>query len=231
MYKVLFGDVFSSDLGLILYDYPEIERGTQGVEFINVLGREEALTVKQASRSNTKIKCTFTAITKNAHHRERLDEKVRQWTEQTGELRISEFLDRFFKVKHAYFEKAERESRKVTRYIVTFECSPFIYLDAGKFTHTIAEASINPYERSAPLYKIKGNGTCFLKVNGKTIKAIVEKELSIDTELMIAYNEAGAPAQTAITGDYESGHLERGKNTITVTNGFSVEILPRWRQL
>lgn len=70
-----------------------------------------------------------------------------------------------------------------------------------------------------------------LTVNGKKVTANVGQNLTIDTELMMAYREDGTIQNTALTGDYEELFLQPGDNTITFSSGFIVSIVPRWRIL
>ena len=105
------------------------------------------------------------------------------------------------------------------------------YLINGMNEYDISEINKNPYLMSKPIYKIKGEGICTISVNGKTVKANVGQNLTIDTELMIAYREDGTMNNTAITGDYESLYLPEGDLSVTATSGFDVKIIPNWRCL
>ena len=68
-----------------------------------------------------------------------------------------------------------------------------------------------------------------LTVNGKTMKATVGQNLTIDTERMLAYRTDGTLMNTSVTGDYEDLYLQAGENEISITSGFSLKIIPNWR--
>ena len=79
--------------------------------------------------------------------------------------------------------------------------------------------------------KITGTGACTLTVNGKTMQATVNQDLTINTDRMISYNSQGASQNTLVTGDYEDLYLQPGDNTISITNRFTLQIIPEWRCL
>ena len=78
-------------------------------------------------------------------------------------------------------------------------------------------------------YIISGEGRCTITVNGKNMTANIGQNLTIDTELMIAYRTDGTTANTAVKGDYEDLYLQPGENQIGITRGFSMEVIPNWR--
>lgn len=45
---------------------------------------------------------------------------------------------------------------------------------------------------------------------------------------MQAYREDGVLNNTAITGDYEDLYLQEGLNEISVSSGFTAEVIPKW---
>nr|DAD92870.1 MAG TPA: Primase C terminal 2 (PriCT-2) [Siphoviridae sp. ctNyC15] len=42
------------------------------------------------------------------------------------------------------------------------------------------------------------------------------------------YREDGVLNNTAITGDYENLYLQEGLNEISVSSGFTAEVIPKW---
>ena len=69
---------------------------------------------------------------------------------------------------------------------------------------------------------------CTLTVNGNEMTANVGQNLTIDTDLMIAYRQDGTLQNTAVTGDYEDLYLVPGDNVISITSGFDLKIIPNW---
>ena len=63
------------------------------------------------------------------------------------------------------------------------------------------------------------------------MQATVNGKMTIDTDLMIAYNADGVNQNNLLTGDYEDLYLQEGTNAISLTSGFSVSVIPNWRVL
>lgn len=158
--------------------------------------------------------------------------KVKQWLLSGGNTLIfSDDAAVFYKVKDVNIEGMERAVKCGGKFTTHFLCEPHAYMLEGLREYSISEINQNPYLMSKPIYKIKGEGICTISVNGKTVKANVGQNLTIDTELMIAYREDGTMNNTAITGDYESLYLPEGDLSVTATSGFDVKIIPNWRCL
>lgn len=86
----------------------------------------------------------------------------------------------------------------------------------------------NKYSLCRPLYRIVGEGGCYLSVNDKGMAMQVEGYLMIDTERRIAYRDQVNLSHTVL-GDYDNICLQEGENTITLNGGFELHIVPRWR--
>lgn len=108
-----------------------------------------------------------------------------------------------------------------------------MFLVSGKreYDYQSREIQYNPYDICHPIYKITGNGICTLTVNGKAMKATVGQNLTIDTERMIAYRKDGTMMNTSVSGDYEDLYLKPGENEISITQGFTLTVIPNWRRL
>lgn len=108
-----------------------------------------------------------------------------------------------------------------------------MFLVSGKreYDYRSREIQYNPYDICHPVYKITGNGNCTLTVNGRTMKATVGQNLTVDTEKMLAYRKDGTIMNTAVTGDYEELYLQPGENDIKITSGFTLKVIPNWRCL
>lgn len=97
--------------------------------------------------------------------------------------------------------------------------------------YNVEELIYNPYEVAHPIYKIAGEGTCSITVNGKVITVNVGQNMTIDTDRMLAYREDGTLINTSITGEYEDMYLVEGENIIRASKGFKITVIPNWRCL
>lgn len=157
--------------------------------------------------------------------------EAKKWLSGSGWLKLGDYQSDLYKVLYIRIADTERASRRLGKFTAEFVCDPYAYIADGQKEKAISEVEYNPYATSHPIYKIKGSGTATLTVNGKIMKATVSGEITIDTDRMIAYNASGVGQNTALSGDYEDLYLIEGDNTITVTSGFTVTVIPNWREL
>ena len=136
-----------------------------------------------------------------------------------------------YKVLYVKITDTERTSRRLGKFTAEFTCDPYSYLVPGQQSYSVDDVLYNPYMISHPIYRISGTGSCALIVNGNTMQATVNGNITIDTDRMISYNDQMVGQNTAVTGDYEDLYLQEGNNTISVSTGFSLSIIPNWREL
>lgn len=157
--------------------------------------------------------------------------KIQKWLAvENGILRFSDDAGYFFKIAHVELDENERPSARIGRFNVTFVTRDGLYYpNSGQREHSPEEIVWNPYEKSKPTFKITGEGSCILSVNGNQMTANVGQNLTIDTERMLAYREDGVLQNTSVTGDYESLYLPAGSIEISITQGFALTVIPNWR--
>ena len=134
----------------------------------------------------------------------------------------------FYRVKKVTGGDSFQRSLKVAAiFTITFVCEGFAYARDGEKPST---DFTNYYETSKPLYSLTGNAAGSLTINGKSFAVNVNQNLFIDTERMIAYRSNGDLVNSSITGDYEDMWLPHGENSISVSNGLTLSVYPRWRR-
>lgn len=158
---------------------------------------------------------------------------AKQWLigSEFGNLILGDDPDVFYKVKNVLIGTAEREVHDIGEFEVSFVCDGCQYIRTGQNEYTPDSVLINPYWTSKPIYKIIGEGECTIDVNGKTMSATVGQNLVIDTDLMLSYRTDGTTQNTNVTGNYEDLYLKNGKNTISISEGFDLKVIPNWRCL
>lgn len=156
---------------------------------------------------------------------------AKKWLMQKGQnqLKFGDDVGYFYLVKKVVLSESERVCHEIGRFTVTFLFHGYQYLEEGCRRYKREDVSYNPYSISHPIYIISGEGRCTITVNGKNMTANIGQNLTIDTELMIAYRTDGTTANTAVKGDYEDLYLQPGENQIGITRGFSMEVIPNWR--
>lgn len=159
--------------------------------------------------------------------------KVKSWLLKGGqrELQLSDDLGFYYKVKKIILNTNEREFINSAEFSATFTISPYEYVINGKELYTAEQCKYNQYDVCFPNYIITGEGMCTLTVNGKSMTANVGQNLTINTELQLAYRVDGVAQNTAVSGNYNDLKLLNGENEISITDGFDLKIQPNWRCL
>lgn len=228
-YQFEFNDETSTEHNVVVESRPDIPIGVEDVDFVTVSGRDTTITIRNGTYDDIKIKleCGFKVDDPDQWGAQ--VRKIRQWLTGSGKLTFSDSGETFYKVKLIEIDKVEREGRKYGHFEAEFTCDAFEYVHAGTLEYDLDDVLYNPYSKCKPVYLITGTGTCTLTVNGKTMTATVEGDVIIDTDLMLSYTSDGALVNTSVSGDYDGLWLKTGKNTISITSGFALKVVPNWR--
>lgn len=227
------GEGTTFELGLRFLEFPAFEYGHEIINHIEIPGRAGTLTENTGTYTDTVITNTVEFYCSNTTEYEYKLSEIRKWLMDTKKLTYSDMEDRYFIVKKVEIEEESRLYNVFGNITVKFTCHPAVFLNDGDSTVTAASGVqlYNPYSVTCPVYYVSGEGVCTLAVNGKPITANVGQNLTIDTEMMVAYRSDGTMQNTSITGRYKDLYLLEGNNTLTFTSGFSVSVKPRWRIL
>ena len=222
-FDIQYNDDTGKHFGVFLYDYPEISQAKHNYITYSVPGRNGELIGTTDYLSNITIRCTFSVL-----HRKLMSKMrdLKRWLSGTGQLKFSDTADGFYEVLKVNHESLERELRKYGRFTVAFTCYPYEFACNGQFMRDTIKH--NGYDRCMPLYEITGDGECVLTVNGKSVKALISKNLTIDTRLGIAYQKGNVLMNTSITGNYENLWIPHGDCSVAISDGFDLKIMPRW---
>ena len=206
-----------------LNDYPEFSGGSKQYNTYAVPGMDGELVGKNDYLSNLQINCTFSIISKAFMNNVR---DIRSWLSGTGKLIISDSPDIFYKVWKTEYGDIAREIRKFGTFTVSFVCTPFEFLKDGQTS--VSTITFNPADKAKPIYTITGEGLCTLTVNGYEFTANVGQEAVIDSERKLSYKSDGQSINTDVTGDYEKLWLPHGENSVAVSSGFLLSVVPQW---
>lgn len=228
-YEIQFRDHVAEDFGVFLLEYPEFSGGEKSYTTTAVQGRRGQLVGTDNYISNLEISCTFSVISKQFEGTIR---RLRDWLSGTGKLKFSGSPDIFYRVWKVEHDNLERELRQYGQFTAIFICDPYEYLESGQTAveTTTTDTIYNPYSVAHPIYQITGQraGSCTLTVNGKTMSGIVNTDLVVDTERMLAYRQDGTLQNNVVTGNYEDIYLKNGENQISITSTFSLSVIPNW---
>lgn len=197
-----------------------------------VPGRDGALTEFDGTYSDINVDVEMNYIT-NPQNWHAAWREVKRYLLKGGirELRFSDDLSFYYKCKKIVLGTNEREFRHTAAFTATLTLAPYEYLTDGKERYPYQVCAFNRYEFCKPIYFITGEGMCTLTVNGNEMTANVGQNLTIDTDLQLAYRTDGTLQNTEVAGNFDELYLLPGENTITVTDGFDLKIQPNWRCL
>lgn len=225
-YQIEYNGFTPENFGAFLPDYPQISSAKRQYETITVPNMDGNLITTDDYYDNITINCTIALVHKKLLYK--LDD-MRRWLRGTGRLKLSDLQDRYYEVLAVNMEGVERQLWQYGTFTVEFICYPYQFMNSGDVEIDYTKLKINGFDRCKPTYRVIGNGDCSVVVNGKTVKATVGRELTIDSRRMIAFKiRGGELLNTSVTGDYEDLWLPGGKNSISITKGFGLKIKPFW---
>lgn len=232
-YDLYYNGESAAKYGVYVVRRPDIPAPEEKVEYVEVRGRNGSLTVREKAYQDIEFEIELNYMAEPELWAQTFRE-VKKWLLSDGsrELRFTDDPGFFRKVKGIAMGTNERTSIRIGKITPSFRCDPFEYLMAGRNPVTDYTSLYNPYDTAAPAYRITGEGVCTLTVNEKTLKANVGQNLTIDTDLQVAYRtDSGEIKNTAVSGKYEDLYLLEGENHINITKGFTLQVIPNWRCL
>lgn len=230
MYEIVRNGKKNTHVGVLVSKRPSIPATEFLYEEIQIPGRDGSIYQETGSVKDITISVQFVFIHDKWHEQFR---EAKRWllAKEDDRLILGDDPEYFYKVKHTSIGESERKVIESGEFTVDFICDGYQYLIEGENEYEIEDVLYNPYAICHPTYKIVGTGACQLTVNGKNLKAEVSQNLLINTDLMMAYKEDATLTNAAITGNYEELYLQEGDNTITLSNGFKIKVIPNWRCL
>ena len=235
MFKCFYRDISCEEVGMTIKRRPSIPAPKRRVQTVKIAGRDGELVIDEGLYESIVIKVEFNFLTKSPDQWMDAFRKAKEWLSGHGNLCFSDDMDWFFDVNYVEITDTERTTRRLGNFTAEFHCDPYMYSRDGQNLISVDESGLyNPYMTAHPIYYITGTGSGTLTVNGKTVDFVSESigvltgMLTIDTDLMRTVHYS-TPANNAISGLYEDLYLRNGMNYISISSGFTVEIVPRWR--
>lgn len=232
-FHIFYNGESCKDVGLSVISRPTIPVPEREYDTIKVKGRDGELHRDKKTYKDIEIPISFNFVSKTPDVWAQDLRKVKKWlySGKDNRLILSDDPEYYYKVKKAVMSDTERTAKRKGKFEIVFTCESYMYRVDGQDEKEIGEYLYNPYMKSQPVYKIYGNGEITLEVNGNQVTAEVTEQLNIDTKLEICYNAANEISNAALTGKYEGLYLQEGDNNFKYTEGFSVVLVPNWREL
>ena len=229
---VEFGGIWSSSMQIFSTGYPTIPSSAEKLTETDVPGKDGKLQKGSGTYDSTEITVEFNYIGKESSWNQKWREVKKWFSQRNTTLKFADDTDYFFKISHVKVSENQRTSRRIGKFSAVFVTKDGLsYLTDGTEKKEISEVLENPGITAHPDYYIEGNGTCVLTVNGNEMTVNVSGNIIINTDLMISYQEDNTNQNIAVSGEYEGLYLQPGLNEISVTDGFSCQVVPNWRCL
>lgn len=227
MFNITYNNMSPENFGAWLATIPVLTHATINRTRFSVPMRDGELLINDVSRNNAHWQCMVHLRKNDYIARIR---NIRGWLSGEGVLKISNGSnpDSFFEVLQVTHTEDIMKSSDYGRLTVDFEVYPYEFLLSGESEITNYQSITNPAEMSKPEYVIEGTGNGTLTVNGNDMNFHVETKLTIDTRRQIAKNNQNQDANDKINGEYEGLYLKSGANTISISNGFTLKVIPHW---
>ena len=228
MFGIIYNNHTPEDFGAWLATIPVLTHSTINRTRQAVPYRDGDLLVDDVSRSNAYWQCMIHLRQNDYLARIR---QIRSWLSGEGLLQIhtGNNPDSFYEVVQVTQGEDIRADDTYGRITVSFEVYPYEFLESGE-TEIVSPSSIsNPANMCKPVYIIEGSGNGTLTVNGNNmVLNSVSTKLTIDTRRQVAKNNQNQDANNTIKGLYEGLYLKNGNNSISITGGLTVKVIPHW---
>lgn len=229
-YFVIYNGKMNTEFDVSVQYRPNIPEPAREYEIIKVEGRDGQLYEDKGTYEDIVIEVAFNFKEEPEDWNEKLRE-IKRWLYGEGDkhLIMSDDMDYFYNVKMVHIGDTERKIKRIGRFTAEFTCEPYAYIKTGLHVMELERILINQWQQAEPIYYIYGTGEARLTINGNTIRATVDRQLTIDTKLGLCFTAEGEIKNTAIYGDYEDMKLKEGENTFWLNENFEVLIQPNWR--
>ena len=230
----MYNNISDKSIGCHAATRPSVPAPMRDGSIVKIPGRDASLYMDDGTYSDIVIPVTFSFYDRDPAQWGTVYRRIKNWilSEHHGELRFSDDDTVHYKVLSTRITTTERLSKRIGTVTAEFVCEGYTYLNSGDTYINLAATINNPYYLCHPIYRITGTGECTLTVNGKTFVLTVNGGVVVDTENFISYNaNSGILANTTVAGDYQDLWLRPGNNTLSITSGFTCDLMPQWRCL
>lgn len=228
MYGILVDNINLNALGFYCVERPEIPAPKKRVKELFIPGRDGSVYIDEELYEDIEINITLNYMDDANKWHEKF-RTLKKTLKNCKELRFSDDIGFFRKIKKIVIGSNKRNSYKIGVVTIEFTVDPYYYLESGKNEIYINEQIINNFDVSHPKYLIEGEGICTLRINSKIIEANVGQNITIDTDLMLSFRDDGVLMNNHLKGNYEDMYFLEGINTLSISDGFTLKIIPNWR--
>ena len=229
--KLIFNNIHSEELGIIVVEGPPEILAQEEYEEIDIEGRNATLTINKGTFPN--IEKSFILTTINLDQDINLIiEKIKTWLFNIKDNKLLYAIqNRYNIVKKIVIEEDIKTTfEEYGDFKVKFVCEPFYYdLLEKNITVTQKQTIIsnNGDFASSPRIIIYGTGDLQITINDTTVQINnVDESVLLDSKLFLCLDKDNNNKSIDMIGNFPL--LDKGKNTITWTGNITkLEISPR----
>ena len=230
-FTVTYNNITDQVVGCHAKTRPSVPAPVRRVAVSTIPGRDGSYYDTDNAFEDIVIPITFMFNDPNRNRWHTVYRNIKAWllSGANGNLSFSDDSGMHYRVHNVVIVSTERTAFTIGEVDVRFCCDGYTYLDSGDTDISMPAQLNNEHSTAKPIYTIVGTGQCTLTVNGKTMTATVNQNLTIDTERMLAIQNGSTWVNTTVSGDYEDLWLKPGMNLLTITSGFTCTLKPQWR--
>lgn len=237
-FTIFFNNKSNDDVDLDLYitQRPVIPVPTRKYETFEIKGHDGLYYEDLETYDDIVIPIEFNFNEENLDNTKPRVRSIKKWLEnvQDRKLILSDDPGYFYYVQNAEINNVESydEFYELQKFTVNFTVKAYQYLLEGVNEIELKNVLFNNWCISKPIYRIVGNGTCNLNINGTITTLNITNQLTIDTE----YNKILEADRKPAIGKSNIKNMSKlflaeGKNNFSWTNGFRIYITPNYRAL
>lgn len=233
---VYFNNKRDLDFGIKATKRPSIPVQRKKLKSTSVNGTDGNVYIDDGTYEDITISVDFNFIDRTNFQQK--CRQIKKWLNkiENYQLKFSDDLGIFYKVKKVEIDDIERVYKVLGRFSVKFTCNPYAWLVEGQ-QEIILKATnniINEFESSKPIYIIEGEGNFTLTVNDNPVTINVGQKLIVDTTLQLCLKDNELINLALKTGNFEDLWLQEGTNTITYSVGTggsinNIKLIPNWK--
>lgn len=221
--------------GILIKKRPSIPAPKRRVTAVKIAGRDGEIVFDDEIYDPIVIPVEFNFLASRPEAWMETFRLAKQWLRGYGRLIFCDDEDWYYYAQYVSISDTERTTKRLGNFIAEFHCDPYVYALSGDKDVNPAESGgkiFNPYMLSHPTYTITGSGSGMLTVNGHSLSFDSPGKLVIDTDRMQSWNpDTMESLNTFLNGRYYNYYFQPGANSVSVSDGFSVSVVPAWRTI
>ena len=234
MTTFIFDGKKNTEFGLRVAEGKKISTSSLDVERVSVQGRDGELLISNNRLNSAELSFPVNFVKEKGLIATEVY-KISEWLNVAGYKDLTISYDPDFIYRAAYLEtfSIEETMRQFGKTTINFMCYPIKYFKDGMQRQNLSNGlALNGKGnvKTKPIIKLTGNGETVLTINGRKTKLKdVQGNIVLDMQSNQVYSgNLSAWNKVVRSPEFVMPFLDAGRNLISWTGNFSVEITPFW---